>query len=653
MVDRAEIHRMAFSENVEERKKIVEYFSESFRYIPDEEQEQAWANLIRLTKDENKDVQRDAMFAVSDAFHWVDDKEQAWADLHQLARHENSIARSSVAYALGQAFVSVNEIKSNVSEEKYIGLPELYEGYYEKSYSRLFEIGQKFAKWAWEDLHRLAQDETSHVRAHAAYSLGAAFSYIPDKDRAWADLHKLTQDTDKDVRKNAAYVLNFIFSLVPDINQAWDDLVRLRQDMDSIVRANARFALPSNAGLVFFNIRDKKQAWSDLHRLVQDEDHSVRVYIAYSLGAAFPHISDKEQAWDDLIHLAHDESEYVRSYAYHSLGRVSISKAIEAKDEENFKKELENALNFFEKSSKEHAYFSPASFCLPFYRSLYTITFENQEVETEVQKYLAEAKNAVHGSESRQKLLEAVENLANALKVVHKAREMGLEAMKIDLDAHRRYLDRAADLLETTGEKAPGATNLIKKGLPIIDERIQGIIEEIQEKAKALYKQTKDTPFEELGKEINRIGKKFSQIRNPIGLEKTVNNLQIVLTSICSKMPDEEKGEACELLRKAMEEQYVEDKINLFNMVLSKISTQIYIAQRLLTDFERLRSLIEEHYKKEDKNELIETVKQMEQSSKDPSKKDWLKEKLGRLLTRTSEVSSISSLIITLLQQLR
>ncbi len=86
-------------------------------------------------------------------------------------------------------------------------------------------------------------------------------------------------------------------------------------------------------------------------------------------------------------------------------------------------------------------------------------------------------------------------------------------------------------------------------------------------------------------------------------------------------------------------------------MVLSKLSSEINIVQILLTDFERLRALIEENYTKEDKNKLIETVMQLEQTCKDPSKKDLLKEKLERLLKRTSEVSSISSLIITILKQ--
>ncbi len=413
----------------------------------------------------------------------------------------------------------------------------------------------------------------------------------------------------------------------------------------------------------FAVLSDKVQAWSDMHSLAQDKDDFVRMQAAVSLGAAFPHIPEKhrEQAWSELNSLTQDIYEFVRGSANHSLGRASIFKATEAGNDEDFRKELEKALGYFESSSKQALpYHNPASFCLPFYRSFYTITFMKQEAEEEVKKNLEEAKSAVKSfdiisflsSESKEKLLEAIENLYNALKETQKAMEMSLEGRKCELNAYRRYCDRAAELLETTDKKAPRATRLIRRGLPIIDERIKGIISEIQEKSKTLCKQTKGTPLEDLGKEVNRHGQALLHIRDPIGLEKGISYMQITLSAICAKMPEEERGEACGLLKKVNEELYIEDKVYLINIILGKVSTQINISQRLLTDFERLRSLIEEHYKKDDKNELIETVKQMEQSSKDPSKKDCLKEKLGRLLTRTSEVSSISSLIITLLQRL-
>ncbi len=297
-----------------------------------------------------------------------------------------------------------------------------------------------------------------------------------------------------------------------------------------------------------------------------------------------------------------------------------------------------------------------------------------------MQKYLEEAKSAVEGSESKEKLLEAVENLGNALKEAQNLREMDFDAMKCDLNAYRRYCERATALLETTEEKAPGATRLIKKGLPIIDVRIKGILAEIQEKATAVCRQTKGTPLQTLGSKVNQIGKTFLQIKDPIGLEKSVGNMMVALSHICAELPERERGNACELLKKAKEEQYIEDKLDLINMVLSKISPQISdmnktiivnqygngdrfynesvdnsinILGDLTADLETLSALIRRDYSRDDRNEVLQIVKQMKQSCNDPSKKSWLREKLGWLVTRTSEVASISSFIMTILDKMK
>ena len=45
------------------------------------------------------------------------------------------------------------------------------------------------------------------MRRSAAYALGTAFSRVPDKNLAWQDLHRLTQDEDSDVRTYAYHSL--------------------------------------------------------------------------------------------------------------------------------------------------------------------------------------------------------------------------------------------------------------------------------------------------------------------------------------------------------------------------------------------------------------------------------------------------------------
>jgi len=121
----------------------------------------------------------------------------------------------------------------------------------------------------------------------------------------------------------------------------------------------------------------KKPAWDDLHRLIQDKIFDVRENAARALGVVIPHIPEelKKQALDDLHRLTQDKDTNVRIATNHSLGRISIYGAGQAKDDESVRKELEAALRFFEKSSNESTFSNPAKFCLPFYRSFYTITF--------------------------------------------------------------------------------------------------------------------------------------------------------------------------------------------------------------------------------------------------------------------------------------
>ena len=431
---------------------------------------------------------------------------------------------------------------------------------------------------AWQDLHRLTQDDDSDVRWDAASALLFVFNSIPgvSKDQAWQDLHRLTLDDHSNVRSNAASALGLVFSSIPDAHkdQAWQDLIRLIQDDDS----NVQFITAYRLGSVFISIpyASKDQAWQDLHRLTQDDDSDVRRGAASALVSVFISIpyASKDQVWQDLIRLTQDDDSQVRVLTNYSLGRVSILKATEAVNEDEFKNELKNALEFFEKSNAEAIFINPAKFCHPFYKSIFSITFEERNVEAEVQEYIKEAKNAVEGSESKKTLLEAVENLENALREVHKSREKGLGAWKHDLKTYKRYCDRACDLLEITEKDAPGATMIIRKGLPIIDQQIKKMIGEIQEKAKVLCKQTRETLFEDLGKEVNQISQDLSFIRDPITLEKNINNLLIALSPICDKV-SEKDTEACRFYEIAKQESYIEDKLPLMSMILVKFTSQI------------------------------------------------------------------------------
>ncbi len=427
---------------------------------------------------------------------------------------------------------------------------------------------------AWKDLLELTKDEHSYVRWRAADALSPAFQYATEKEQATKDLLELTKDEDSNVRWGAAYALGPAFQYITDKEQATKDLLELTKDKDSIVRRGAAAAL----GSAFQHLTDKEQATKDLLELTKDEDSDVRWHAAGALGPAFQHMTDKVQAWKDLLELTKNEDRDVRVSVNYSLGKISIYRATEAESEERLKGEMDKAIGYFEKSSRESKFFNPAKFCLPFYRSYNAVISKQKDAEEEIAKNLEEAKKAVEGSESKEKLLEAVENLANALQEAQKLR--GLDEIQSDLNAYRRYCNRAEELLDESEKKAPGAAKLMRRGLPIIDERIKAILAEIQEKTTVLCKETKDSPLEDIGKAVNKIGQNLLRVRDPIGLEKSVNNLEIALSDICNRMVGIEKGEACELLEREKNEQYIEDKLPLISLILSKVSPQISNKQK-------------------------------------------------------------------------
>ena len=392
----------------------------------------------------------------------------------------------------------------------------------------------------------------------------------------YAKIYRMAQSDAVKERKQAVDQIRINFQNLPDKNkeQAWKDLLELTKDEDGIVRLCAATAL----GPTFQYITDKQQAWKDLMALTKDEHGVVRRRAANALGRAVQHMTDKQQARKDLMALTRDKDRNVRVSANYSLGKISIYRATEAESEERFKEEMDKAIEYFEKSSQESRFINPAEFCLPFYRSYNAVIFRKEEAEEEIEKNLEEAKRAVAGSESKEKLLEAVENLENALQEAQKLR--GLDEIKTDLNAYRRYCDRTVELLDETEDKAPGAAKLVRRGLPIIDERIKEIIAEIQEKTKALCIETIDSPLEDIGKEVNKIGQNLLRVRDPIGLEKSVNNLEIALSDICNRMVGIEKGDACKLLEREKSEQYIEDKLPLMSLILSKVSSQITDKQK-------------------------------------------------------------------------
>lgn len=154
---------------------------------------------------------------------------------------------------------------------------------------------------------------------------------------------------------------------------------------------------------------------AEIHRKAVSSEIGKRGEAAMRLRSDFADLPDREAAWKDLHQLTQDKDEFVQSRSYYSIGRINILKASEA-DENEIKKYLDTAIENFDKSIKEQSEYNSAVFCTLFYKSYSTVLFKTEQSESEAKKFIEEAKKASEGSESKAELLEAVENLASALK---------------------------------------------------------------------------------------------------------------------------------------------------------------------------------------------------------------------------------------------
>ena len=407
-----------------------------------------------------------------------------------------------------------------------------------------WQLRQHFAglpdkKQATKDMLILAKDKDNWVRIGIIDAIGHVFPHVMDKEEAWKDLLSFTTDEEQNIRWRATFALGFAFPHVIDKKQATKDFLMLTKHEEIFVRR----VVASSLGSAFPHVTDKEQALKALLALTKDEDEWVRIATVSSLGSAFPHVTDKEQAWKALLVLTKDEGEWVRLYAYHSLGKISILKATEGYENE-FKKELEKALEYFEKSSENaSSYNNPAKFCLPFYRSFHAITFKKDESEAEVKKSIEEAKEAVEGSESKGKLIDAIENLSNALIEAQKAK--GFDEIKGNLNAYIHYCNLAADLLVETEGDAPSATMLVRKGLPIIDKKIKDTLFEIEENAKEFCKESQQTKFKNISRSAYDNVRGLGEINNPISVEIRLDRLIPIIRDMCDILPEESRGFVC------------------------------------------------------------------------------------------------------------
>lgn len=521
-----EIHDQCLSEHSDKRRAALTYLTDCFLFFPDKKQ--AWNDLIKLANDEDSSI---SFFAVNDlalAFPYVLDKQQAWNDLFKLFTEINSHNNFFLAKTLISTFPDVpdkqqvwDDLITLVSFGKF---PEISISH--NLISVIFYVPDK--QKVWSDLINLINNE--FVGMKTFHTLHFAFLTVTEKQKAWDDLIRLANE-DNFINFRLLEVIKFAYPNVPDKKIAWDDLIKLAHKDNY-----TKFRTFEITDFVFPYMPDKQRACNDLIKFTKYNDFYTRSRAVYSLGSLYSHVPDKRLVWNYLIELGDDKESRVRAYAYHSLGRISIFKASQAETEEDYKEELEKAILFFEKSLSEYPdeVDNPSKFCLPFYRSFYLIIFKMQEeAKEEVKRYLLEAKNARLGSKSKEMLLEIVENLEDALKEVQNLKNLDLETMKGDLSTYRTYCDRAVGIMINTEETTPYATKVLRKGLPIFNEKLKSLLEEIQEKAKTACQVSQGTPTQEIACAVSKEVQKWGISSQ----EEMTQNIESLIEIFRLKMP--------------------------------------------------------------------------------------------------------------------
>lgn len=500
-----DLHRLSVDMDKGVREGAAFSLGQILAKIPD--RNQVYEDLHQLTQDKEKSVRRMAIFSLASSYPHLPNKILAWQDIHKLSQDCESTVRECVAVLLGpilheipdkiqgwgDLFRLIQDDERNVQDcaikslRSGIVLDKKEDGLIELSTTvRLALDATANKETIWKIIRGPCLKEDGALRWFYVNTFDLIIPCISDRSTAWMDFQIMLQDKNCTIRGEAAYMLGSVFSYVPDKSQAQKELHRLTQDEDKIVR----WFTAESIGSALADVPDKSQLWDDLHDLTFDDDKTVRWGVAKSLVSAFSYNRNREQVINDLLRLSHDPHGFVRSSAYYSLGHCYVSKASEANNIGYLKEQLADAVNCFDKSLKESS-FSKSSFCHPFYRS-YLAIISGEASENEVQNYLRDASKAIGESKSKKELFNVVENLARALKEANKLKDRPLHEISSELSTYSWYCKKAAEHMAAVESNAPVAVRLMRKANPILDERIQAIIAEIQEAARQICQLIKD-----------------------------------------------------------------------------------------------------------------------------------------------------------------
>ncbi len=134
---------------------------------------------------------------------------------------------------------------------------------------------------------------------------------------------------------------------------------------------------------------------------------------------------------------------------------------------------------------------------------------------------------------------------------LRRLKDRSVQEVASELNTYRWYCEKAAEYMAAAEDKAPGAVKLMRKCNPLLEDRIQATIAEIQEKAR------------QISPEIGRAARCLS-LEDPIKVHQCCMRMATALRDSCKRLPEGKKELTCGVLADI-------EKDEEFSVVLGKI----------------------------------------------------------------------------------
>lgn len=136
---------------------------------------------------------------------------------------------------------------------------------------------------------------------------------------------------------------------------------------------------------------------------------------------------------------------------------------------------------------------NPARFCSLFYRSFNAVIFKKNYSKKEIEGHIAAAKKEIEGSKSKQKLIEAIEQLAEALETAQNARQDAIEYQEL-LKRCSDICNHVDQLMDENKDKTPAIHELYKRNRLQFRKNVKDLIEDVRKKAEEACREARGTP---------------------------------------------------------------------------------------------------------------------------------------------------------------